>query len=197
MTDSLEGTLEAQELQRIQLFTAIQAAQGRPVEYNSGQGATLDLDGLPNMRDSMRLRPNVSFARDTVWGSSSLSRTRSAIRGPITDRRGLGTLAPYVLPGLLRRASMGLDSQMSALQVFSNQQFPEDTIHEGHEARPFTSPAAYQQPQLQSGKRNFACLLPEGQHLAPFLTTAVLATAQKFDAACLGVSMLCRASSVF
>ena len=137
-----------------QLYGATQAAQGRTLQDAAAYGGgpdTSDLPG-PSLRNSMRLMSG--FSPGTGWGETSLTRTRSAIRGPITDRRGLGTLAPYVLPGLLRRASMGILTQLSQLQMFPSQRFPDDIMDQSEEARPFTSPVVQQQqPQLWSGRQ--------------------------------------------
>ena len=134
------------EVKWAELYAAVQAAQGRTLEEGAMSGPALR--DLPSLQASMRLRSGIS--PDTGWGERSLTRTRSAVRGPVTDRRGLGSLAPYVLPGMLRRQSMALSSQMSALQMFPSQRFPEYLLGSDGEARPFTSPVKQQQ-QMDSG----------------------------------------------
>lgn len=113
-------SLEDAEVERTELFAAIQAAQGRytpsDVLYGEDQPAT----------GSQLLTRGVSsrspYASPTA--SPQLGRTRSAIRGPVTDGRGLGTLAPYVLPGMLRRSSMGFPFE--SLQVLPGQTLADD-----------------------------------------------------------------------
>ena len=87
---------------------------------NYGTKQTLSANS-PGCSMSLRPRYGTPTPQPQHVRSRSPSRTRSAVRSPITDRRGLGTLAPYVLPGLLRRASMGLPNE--AQLMFSNQRF--------------------------------------------------------------------------
>lgn len=138
-----------------QLRAAIQQAQGQSVEDAYIYGVTQGANGLSSLRTSLQLRPGSNFGpdADNTRADWALTRTRSAVRGPITDNRGLGTLAPYVLPGLLRRASGGIQ-QRSALQIFPSQRFSDNFNHQVSEARPFTAPGAQQQQQqlLQPGK---------------------------------------------
>ena len=149
---------EDAEVERTQLYAAIQAAQGKTLEDAALYGSGSALRGLPSLQASMRLRSGLS--PDGGWGNSTLTRTHSAVRGPVTDGKGLGSLAPYVLPGMLRRNSMALSSQMSALQMFPSQRFPEDLLGSDGEARPFTSPMVQQQQQLDPGARTHLCGTP-------------------------------------
>ena len=126
-----EWTLEDLEVQRTQLYAAIQAAQGRYIDPEALRREA-GLATEPSGRSlSLRSRystpgPPGSAGSPGLAGSRSLSRTRSAVRGPITDRRGLGTLAPYVIPGLLRKASMVPDEQLSTLNTYTSQSFSFD-----------------------------------------------------------------------
>lgn len=129
------------EIKRTQLYASIQAAQSPPT-LGSSSGA----NDAPSVYDFKRFPP------DTGLGGGNLTRTRSAVRGPITDRRGLGTLTPYVLPGLLRRNSMALSSQMSALQMFPSQHFPDSMLGQDGEVRPSTSPMTQRQ-ELSPGEQ--------------------------------------------
>ena len=149
---------EDAEVKWTQLYAAIQAAQGKTLEDAAMYGSGAAMRDLPSLQASMRLRSGLS--PDVGWGNSTLTRTRSAVRGPVTDRRGLGSLAPYVLPGMLRRNSMALSSQMSALQMFPSQRFPEDLLGSDGEARPFTSPMIQQQQQLDPGAETHLCDTP-------------------------------------
>lgn len=127
-----------------QLYAAVQTGQDLP----AGDGVA-----AAGLSASSSTRLQSGFPADTGWGESTLRRTASAVRGPITDRRGLGTLAPYVLPGMLRRNSMSIGAQMSALQMFPSQRFPDDLLGQDGAARPFTAPMIQQQQQqLQPGK---------------------------------------------
>ena len=109
-------SLEDAEVQRTQLFAAIQAARYTPSEILSHE------DQLA--MGSQLLRRGVSSRSSYASPSPQLGRTRSAVRGPVTDRRGLGTLAPYVLPGMLRRASMGIPFE--SLHLFPSQTLSDD-----------------------------------------------------------------------
>ena len=122
-----ERSHEDDEVQRTQLYAAIQAAQARLIDPSVLRRENELVSQLSGRSTSLQERngSNSPQTPSTLFGQGSLYRTRSAVRGPITDRRGLGTLAPFVLPGLLRRQSMGvgLDSQLSDLQIFSSQSF--------------------------------------------------------------------------
>ena len=133
-------SLEDAEIQRTQLYAALKAAEQRYVASLQQE------DGLGTLTSarSSSLRSRYSA------GPSQIARTRSAVRGPVTDGRGLGSLAPFVLPGILRRASMasGLEPQMSTLQVFSSQSlFDNQNSPESSErGRPRASTAPRQRP---------------------------------------------------
>lgn len=140
---------EDDDVQRTQLYAAIQAAQGRlidPAVLRKENELVSQLSGRSISLRSGYGTPQPQPASD-LFGQGSLYRSRSAARGPITDRRGLGTLAPYVLPGLLRRVSMGtpLQSELSALQMFSSQSF-NDNAPESLERRTASLQAAAQRP---------------------------------------------------
>ena len=126
-----ERSFEDDELQRTQLYAAIQAAQARLIDPSVLRRENELVSQLSGRSIPLREQygSNTPQSSRTLFGQSSLYRTRSAVRGPITDRRGLGTLAPFVLPGLLRRQSMGvpLESQLSALQMFSSQSFNDNS----------------------------------------------------------------------
>lgn len=122
---------EDDEVQRTQLYAAIQAAQAQLVDSSVLRRENELVSQLSGRSTPLREQygGNSPQTARTLFGQDSLYKTRSAVRGPITDRRGLGTLAPFVLPGLLRRQSMGvgLESQLSALQMFSSQSFNENS----------------------------------------------------------------------
>ena len=122
---------EDDEVQRTQLYAAIQAAQAQLIDSSVLRRENELVSQLSGRSTPLREQygGNSPQTARTLFGQDSLYRTRSAVRGPITDRRGLGTLAPFVLPGLLRRQSMGvgLESQLSALQMFSSQSFNENS----------------------------------------------------------------------
>ena len=134
-----EASLEDAEIQQTQLYAALKAAEQRYIPTRQQE------DGLvtqPSGR-SMSLQSRYSM------GPSQLARTKSAVRG-LTDGRGLGSLAPFVLPGILRRASLGsgLDSQMSKLQVFSSQSLPDNpNSSDSERGRLRASTAPRQRPQ--------------------------------------------------
>ena len=122
-----ERSYEDDEVQRTQIYAAIQAAQARLIDPSVLRRENELVSQLSGRSIPLREQygSNAPQSPRTLFGQDSLYRTRSAVRGPITDRRGLGTLAPFVLPGLLRRQSMGvsLESQLSGLQMFSSQSF--------------------------------------------------------------------------
>ena len=126
-----ERSYEDNEVQRTQLYAAIQAAQARLIDPSVLRRENELVSQLSGRSISLREQygSNSPQPPSNLFGQGSLYRTRSAVRGPITDRRGLGTLAPFVLPGLLRRQSVGvpLEAQLSALQVLSSQSFNDNS----------------------------------------------------------------------
>lgn len=131
-------SLEDAEIQRTQLYAALKAADQRYVpslQQEDGLGAQTSARSI-----SLRSRYSAS--------PSQIARTRSAVRGPVTDGRGLGSLAPFVLPGILKRASMGFEPQMSTLQVFSSQSLSgnQDSPESSGRGRPRASSAPRQRP---------------------------------------------------
>ena len=144
-----ERSFEDDELQRTQLYAAIQAAQARLIDPSVLRREKELVSQYSGRSISSREQygSNTPQSPRTLFGQGSLYRTRSAVRGPITDRRGLGALAPFVLPGLLRRQSMGvpLESQLSSLQMFSSQSF-NDNSPEVLERRTSSLPAAPKRP---------------------------------------------------
>lgn len=141
--------LEDSEVQRTQFDAASNSAEQRHT-FSRRQGSKLvsQLSGRSLMSRSMFPTQGPQLARL----SSSV--------GPVTDSRGLGSLAAYVLPGMLRNASMArpFDRQTSALQVFSSQSLSDDTRSLAESAlerqytdngrgRPRASTAPGQQPQ--------------------------------------------------
>ena len=145
-----ERSYEDDEIQRTQLYAAIQAAQARLIDPSVLRRENELVSQLSGRSTPLREQygSNSPQTPNTLFGQGSLYRTRSAVRGPITDRRGLGTLAPFVLPGLLRRQSMGvpLESQLSALQMFSSQSFNNNNSPEVLERRTASLQAAPQRP---------------------------------------------------
>ena len=139
-----ERSYEDDEVQRTQVYAAIQAAQARL----SDPSVLRRENELVSTSLREQYGSNSPQTPNTLFGQGSLYRTRSAVRGPITDRRGLGTLAPFVLPGLLRRQSMGvsLESQLSALQMFSSQSFNNNNSSEVLEPRTASLQVAPQRP---------------------------------------------------
>ena len=130
-----EWTEEDLEVQRTQLYAAIQAAKGRYIDpelLRREAGLITELSGRSTSLRSRYGIPGPS-SPPTLAGSRSLSRTKSAVNGPITDRRGLGTLAPYVIPGLLRKASMQIpdDTELSALRMYSGKSFSINDLQSG------------------------------------------------------------------
>lgn len=133
-----EFSLEDAEVQRTQQYAALKAADQRYVPSLQQE------DGLGDSGRSIWLRSQYST------GPSQIVRTRSAVRGPVTDGRGLGSLAPFVLPGILRRASMasGLEPQTSTFQVFSSQSLSDNqqSSESSARGRPRASTAPRQRP---------------------------------------------------
>ena len=124
-----EWTEEELEVQRSQMYAAIQAVKGRSIDpdlLRREAGLITELSGR-----SMSLRSRYGIpdpeSPPTLAGSRSLS------NGPITDRRGLGQLAPYVIPGLLRKASMQVpdDTELSALRMYSGKSFSFNDLQSG------------------------------------------------------------------
>ena len=153
MTDG-ERSPEDREVQQSLLVAATRAAQGQPLVRALGNAAASGQIARAYSRVTSLSQHGVNVS-DPYTGTNSLAslvRTRSAVSGPITDHRGLGTLAPYVLPGLLHRASFGLNSQASGANfpTFAGTRLPD--FAEAEDARPSTSPAAFQQPQLNTGR---------------------------------------------
>ena len=145
-----ERSYEDDEVQRTQLYAGIQAAQARLIDPSVLRRENELVSQLSGRSTPLREQngSNSPQTPNTLFGQGSLYRTRSAVRGPITDRRGLGTLAPFVLPGLLRRQSMGvpLESQLSALQMFSSQSFNNNNSPEVLERWTASLRAAPQRP---------------------------------------------------
>ena len=144
-----EMSLEDAEMQRTQLYAALKAAEQRYIP-------SLQQEDGPVTQPSAR---SMSLQSRYSMGPSQMARTKSAVRGPVTDGRGLGSLAPFVLPGILKRASMasGLDSQMSTLQVFSSQSLSDnrDSSENSARGRPRASTAPRHRP---SGRH---CIIAE------------------------------------
>ena len=156
MLPDTERSLEDHEVQQSLLVAATRAAQGQPVVRTLSNVAASGHNAWSYSRP-LSSHVHDGIVSDTFTATTSiasLARTRSAVGGPITDHRGLGTLAPYVLPGLLHRASFGLNSnsQTSAMNfhTFARQRL--SGIGEDQDARPATSPAALQQSQLKTGR---------------------------------------------
>lgn len=107
---------ERAELQRPKFQAADKPAE-QPDIRSRRQGSKLfsQLSGRSLLSGSMRRN------------SSSLARLSSPV-GPVTDSRGLGSLAAYVLPGMLRNASKGIsfERQASATQLYSSQSLSAD-----------------------------------------------------------------------
>ena len=143
LLNQAELSPEDPEIQRTQLYAALKANEQR---YIPSLQQEVGLVTQPSGRGtSLRTRNST--------GPWQMTRTNSAIRGHVTDGRGLGSLAPFVLPGILRRASMGsgLDSQMSTMQVFSSQSLSDarTSLDSSTRERPRPSTAPRQRP---SGK---------------------------------------------
>ena len=155
---SHELTEEDVEVQRTQLRHALQQAQSFHLNASSPQ-YDRDADVRLYTRNTPSRSSFGTFDQDSPLSlreKYSLSRTRSAARGPVTDHRGLGTLAPYVLPGMLKRASMGVpnEDQLSALRMLANEElrsFAADS------ARQLGRSASQQADRQSPGSRLMSC----------------------------------------
>lgn len=92
---------------------------------------------------------------------SPIGRTSSGV-SPFTSPQGLGSLAPAVLPGLWRRAS--LQSQVTLQQQMSSLgQLPEDTLASMTQLLPYGGalnlPGQVEQPQSPQGAFKLSVLL--------------------------------------
>lgn len=92
---------------------------------------------------------------------SPIGRTSSGV-SPFTSPQGLGSLAPAVLPGLWRRAS--LQSQVTLQQQMSSLgQLPEETLASMTQLLPYGSalnlPGQIEQPQSPQGAFKLSVLL--------------------------------------
>ena len=107
--------------------------------------------GSPPGPQQAPLRSQVS----SLMNSSSIGRTASGL-SPFTSPQGLGSLAPAVLPGLWRRASLPsqvtLQQQMSSL---GQAHLPEDTLDSTAQLVPYGStlnlPGQIEQVQSPQG----------------------------------------------
>lgn len=141
MTDlrSPEDTFpEDAEVGRTQLYAGLKAAEDRYRPSLQQEDALSQPSAARSI--SLRLRHSVE--------KPQMARTRSAVRGPVTDGRGLGSLTPYVLPGILRRASMSTNFESPTLQVFSSQSLSDD--RRSSEDSPREKPRARTAPRQRS-----------------------------------------------
>lgn len=112
-----DNAIERAELQRPKFQTADDPAEQYDIRSRR-QGSMLfsQLSGRSMLSGSMHRNSTPQLAR------------LSSVVGPVTDSRGLGSLAAYVLPGMLRNASTSIpfDRRASATQLFSSQSLYED-----------------------------------------------------------------------
>lgn len=133
MTDLRDTSPEDAEFERTQLYAALKAAEQRYIPSLQQE------DRFQSTARSLSLRSRYSV------GQPQIARATSVVRGPVTDGRGLGSLAPYVLPGILRRASMSTRLESPTMQVFSSQNLSDD--RRSSESSPQEKPRANTAPR--------------------------------------------------